>query len=132
MRSDPSSERYGEHLSKKEVEALVAPHPTSIQLVEEWLASHGLSDGLSWSPAKDWAIVKTTVALAEEMLDTVRARVHPSLRCGALILARHITFGNTTQVERHSFAQHRTVSRSTFTITLTSSNRRLCSRCSSP
>ncbi|KAI0728903.1 peptidase S8/S53 domain-containing protein [Fomitopsis betulina] len=68
--SDPASARYGEHLSKKEVEALVAPHPTSIQLVEEWLASHGLSGGLSWSPSKDWAIIKTTVALAEEMLDT--------------------------------------------------------------
>lgn len=85
MRSDPSSERYGQHLSKNEVEDLVAPHPTSVQLVEEWLASYGLEgDDLSWSPSKDWAIVKTNVALAEEMLDTVRLLPFLMLECAQL------------------------------------------------
>ncbi|KAH9921162.1 tripeptidyl peptidase A [Fomitopsis serialis] len=69
--SDPSSERYGEHLSKEDVEALVAPHPESVQLVEDWLASHGLlSDALSRSPAGDWVTVRVPVSLAEIMLDT--------------------------------------------------------------
>ncbi|KAH9837729.1 peptidase S8/S53 domain-containing protein [Rhodofomes roseus] len=69
--SDPSSERYGGHLSKEEVEALVAPHPESVHLVEEWLASHGLlGDALSRSPAGDWVTVRVPVSLAEKMLDT--------------------------------------------------------------
>ena len=85
MRSDPSSGRYGQHLSKNEVEDLVAPHPTSVRLVEEWLASYGLEgDDLSWSPSKDWAIVKTNVALAEEMLDTVRLLAFLMLECTQL------------------------------------------------
>ncbi|KZT68040.1 tripeptidyl peptidase A [Daedalea quercina L-15889] len=69
--SDPSSGRYGAHLSKGEVEALVAPHPESVQLVDEWLVSHGLAgDALSRSPAGDWVTVKVPVSLAEKMLDT--------------------------------------------------------------
>ncbi|OBZ70390.1 Tripeptidyl-peptidase sed2 [Grifola frondosa] len=69
--SDPFHERYGEHLSKEEVEALVAPHDESIHLVNEWLASHGIyEDDLSRSPAKDWVMVKVPVSLAEEMLKT--------------------------------------------------------------
>ncbi|EPS98883.1 hypothetical protein FOMPIDRAFT_1125451 [Fomitopsis schrenkii] len=69
--SDPTSERYGQHLSQEEVEALVAPQPESVQLVEEWLASHDLAgDALSRSSAGDWITVKVPVALAETMLDT--------------------------------------------------------------
>ncbi|KAI0758073.1 tripeptidyl peptidase A [Fomes fomentarius] len=69
--SDPFHERYGEHLAKEEVEALVAPHDESVHLVNEWLASHGLyEDSVSRSPARDWVIVKVPVSLAEEMLKT--------------------------------------------------------------
>ncbi|KAI0797009.1 tripeptidyl peptidase A [Abortiporus biennis] len=69
--SDPFHERYGIHLSKEEVEELVSPHPDSIDIVNEWLASHGLSDEhLTRSPAKDWVRVKVPVSLAEEMMDT--------------------------------------------------------------
>jgi len=69
--SDPSHHRYGQHLSKEAVEELVAPHPTSIQLVNEWLLSHGFGDGdFSRSPAKDWVSVRVSATLAEEMLDT--------------------------------------------------------------
>lgn len=70
--SDPFHERYGVHLSKEEVEALVAPHPESIQLVDEWLASHGIpSDALSRSPAQDWVTIRIPVSMAEEMMKTV-------------------------------------------------------------
>ncbi|KAI0737695.1 tripeptidyl peptidase A [Daedaleopsis nitida] len=69
--SDPFHERYGDHLSKEEVEALVAPHDESVHLVNEWLASHGLyEEHLARSPARDWVIVKVPVSLAEEMLKT--------------------------------------------------------------
>ncbi|KAI0355318.1 tripeptidyl peptidase A [Trametes cingulata] len=69
--SDPFHDRYGQHLSKEEVESLVAPEAESIHLVNEWLASHGIyEDNLSRSPAKDWVLVKVPVNLAEEMLKT--------------------------------------------------------------
>jgi len=70
--SDPYHERYGAHLSKVEVEELVAPHPESLALVDEWLASHGIQESvLVRSPAKDWVIINVPVNLAEKMLDTV-------------------------------------------------------------
>ena len=71
--SDPFNERYGQHLSKEEVEELAAPHSGSILAVNEWLRSHGLTeDHFSRSSAKDWVIVRVPVSVAEAMLDTVR------------------------------------------------------------
>jgi tripeptidyl-peptidase-1 len=71
--SDPSHSRYGQHLSKAEVEALVAPHPESLDLVNDWLASYGFEENdMVRSPAQDWVTIKVPVRLAEEMLDTVR------------------------------------------------------------
>ena len=70
--SDPYHENYGLHLSKEEVETLVAPEDESVHLVNEWLASHGIyEDNLSRSPARDWVLVKVPVSQAEEMLKTV-------------------------------------------------------------
>ena len=70
--SDPAHERYGQHLSKSEVEALVAPHPESLDLVNEWLSTFGVNeDSLLRSPARDWVTLKVPVSLAEKMLDTV-------------------------------------------------------------
>ncbi|KAI0340738.1 tripeptidyl peptidase A [Trametopsis cervina] len=69
--SDPFHERYGQHLSKEEVDALITPHPTSVSLVNEWLASHGLfAANMSRTASGDWVKVKVPVSLAEKMLDT--------------------------------------------------------------
>lgn len=70
--SDPDHKLYGAHLSKEEVDALVAPHPSSLKAVNEWLTSHGLK-GTDWehSSAKDWINVVVPVGLAEKMLETV-------------------------------------------------------------
>ncbi|KAF8802988.1 subtilisin-like protein [Phlegmacium glaucopus] len=69
--SDPEHERYGQHLSKTQVEALVAPHDESVELVNKWLGTFGINeDGLVRSPAKDWVTVTVPVSLAEKMLDT--------------------------------------------------------------
>ena len=71
--SDPGHTRYGQHLSKSEVEALVAPHPDSLGAVDAWLAEHGIkTEELERSPALDWVKVRVPVAVAEEMLHTVR------------------------------------------------------------
>ena len=71
--SDPFHAGYGKHLSKEDVEALVAPHQSSVDAVYEWLESHGFQrEGCHQSPAGDWVIVRVPIAKAEEMLGTVR------------------------------------------------------------
>ena len=70
--SDPAHIRYGEHLSKEEVEELVAPHPNSLNAVNDWLANYGLGESdVARSAAKDWVTIRIPVGLVEEMLDTV-------------------------------------------------------------
>lgn len=70
--SDPAHIRYGEHLSKEEVEELVAPHPDSLNAVNIWLANYGLGESdITRSAAKDWVTIRIPVGLVEEMLDTV-------------------------------------------------------------
>lgn len=70
--SDPASPRYGKHLSKEDVEELIAPDLGALETVNDWLTSHGfnLSNAVRSGP-KDWIKVKTTVQKAEEMLNTV-------------------------------------------------------------
>ncbi|KAH8114716.1 tripeptidyl peptidase A [Phellopilus nigrolimitatus] len=69
--SDPNHERYGKHLAKQEVEDIIAPRPESVELVDEWLISHGLNiDDFVRSPARDWVTVQVPVAVAEAMLAT--------------------------------------------------------------
>lgn len=71
--SDPFHSRYGQHLSKTEVEEFITPKKESLDLVDEWLASHGFGeDDFSRSSAKDWVIVKVPISVAETMLNTVR------------------------------------------------------------
>lgn len=70
--SDPDHPRYGQHLSKAEVDELVAPYPHSLNAVNDWLATHGLGEhNIDRSPAKDWIKITIPVSLVEEMLDTV-------------------------------------------------------------
>ncbi|EJD48553.1 tripeptidyl peptidase A [Auricularia subglabra TFB-10046 SS5] len=69
--SDPRSTRYGQHLSKADVEGLIAPRPDSLRLVTEWLSDHGFtSDDISFPPARDWVKVDASVGKLEQMLDT--------------------------------------------------------------
>ncbi|KAK0243100.1 tripeptidyl peptidase A [Armillaria nabsnona] len=69
--SDPDHSRYGQHLSKEEVDALVAPDDESLELVQEWLASYGVDEtDITRSSAQDWVRVTLPLQLVEEMLDT--------------------------------------------------------------
>ncbi|KAI0262573.1 tripeptidyl peptidase A [Gloeopeniophorella convolvens] len=69
--SDPAHASYGAHLSKEEVEELVAPHPSSVDAVDAWLAEHGIhQDSCERSPAGDWVTVRVPVEQAERMLGT--------------------------------------------------------------
>ncbi|RPD64171.1 subtilisin-like protein [Lentinus tigrinus ALCF2SS1-7] len=69
--SDPAHERYGQHLSKEDVAALVAPHPDSVNLVEAWLLAHGLDTSSTHrSSSGDFITIRVSVAQAEKMLGT--------------------------------------------------------------
>lgn len=69
--SDPESSRWTDHLTKEQVEELIAPHPTSITLVDDYLTSHGIDvSAAERTPAKDYVIVTVTVAQAEKLMDT--------------------------------------------------------------
>ncbi|KAJ7265375.1 tripeptidyl peptidase A [Mycena haematopus] len=69
--SDPYHERYGAHLTKEEIEELVAPHPDSVSAVNQWLSSHGIQEeDISRSGAGDWLTIRVPVSLVEKMLDT--------------------------------------------------------------
>lgn len=70
--SDPAHHRYGKHLSKEEVEELVAPHSTSLDAVNAWLKEHGFSEtDYERSAAKDWITLTVPVSMAEKMLGAV-------------------------------------------------------------
>src|SRR5258708_4685694 len=70
--SDPFHKRYGKHLSKEDIEALVAPHESSVEAVHGWLETHGVpKQACHQSPAGDWVTVRLPVAQAEKMLGTV-------------------------------------------------------------
>ncbi|KZT34237.1 subtilisin-like protein [Sistotremastrum suecicum HHB10207 ss-3] len=70
--SDPFHSRYGQHLSKEEVEDFVKPRPESVELVESWLIAHGIDpeSAITRSPAGDWLNLRVPVSLVEKMLDT--------------------------------------------------------------
>jgi tripeptidyl-peptidase-1 len=68
--SDPAHERYGQHLSAKQVDSLIAPADQTISLVEQWLRDHDIHD-FQYNSAKDW--IKTgllPLQKVEYLLDT--------------------------------------------------------------
>jgi len=70
----PKSTRYGQYLSRDEVNQLIAPSRLNKEKVELWLDSHSIQGELI---NNDWIRVQTTVAKAEELLQiTYRKFVH--------------------------------------------------------
>jgi len=63
--------RYGQHLSKGEVDELIAPSSTTVESLEAWLAYHDIDpvSSISRTDAGDWVTVIIPIAKAEEMLD---------------------------------------------------------------
>ncbi|KAL0950223.1 hypothetical protein HGRIS_010210 [Hohenbuehelia grisea] len=84
--SDPDHPRYGNYLSKAEVDVLSAPHPESIKLVKEWFAGHGLSHSdIDHTSAQDWATVTVPIRTAEKMLKT-RYHIWKHAETGELVV----------------------------------------------
>lgn len=66
--SDPNSENYGHHLSKSEVEQLVAPKSESLQAVNDWLSKNGIQPA-STSPAGDLITIQIPPQKANTLLN---------------------------------------------------------------
>ncbi|TFK49384.1 subtilisin-like protein [Heliocybe sulcata] len=66
--STPSSSLYGQHLSKQEVEEYVKPKQESVDAVNQWLSSEGISAS-TISPAGDWLQFSIPVSKANELFD---------------------------------------------------------------
>ncbi|KAJ7591435.1 tripeptidyl peptidase A [Mycena floridula] len=66
--SDPSHSRYGQFLTKEEVDEVVAPNEEAHALVDAWLVSYRVP--VDRAPAKDWVSLTVPIRLAEKMLDT--------------------------------------------------------------
>ncbi|GJJ07192.1 hypothetical protein Clacol_001392 [Clathrus columnatus] len=69
--SDPAHIRYGQHLSKEEVDELISPTEETTATVSEWLQSHGIhySDCYA-SSAGDWLQLTVPISKAETMFNT--------------------------------------------------------------
>jgi tripeptidyl-peptidase I len=53
-----TNRRYGAHLSKEEVAKLVAPHPSTLELVKSWLDYHGVNPtAISTTHGGNWLTI---------------------------------------------------------------------------
>lgn len=86
--------RYGAHLSKAEVAALVAPHQNTVDQVHAWLDHHGIPKS-SISPALngDWlSLTAVPVQKANAMLGTKYGLYRPLVRTRLSCVARSTLF----------------------------------------
>jgi tripeptidyl-peptidase-1 len=69
--SDPDHARYGQHLSKAEVDELVKPSPETSKLVLKWLEDIGIEEkDCQFSGARDFVSISLRVADVEALLQT--------------------------------------------------------------
>ncbi|CDO70468.1 hypothetical protein BN946_scf184569.g11 [Trametes cinnabarina] len=66
--SDPASSKYGQHLSKAEVDQLVAPPAESVQTVTSWLKNNGI-DAEAYSSAGDMLRIQISPAQANTLFN---------------------------------------------------------------
>lgn len=93
------STRYGQHLTKEEVEAFTAPHSSSVDAVDDWLDFHGVDPSATQrSPAGEWVTIIVSVAQAERMLGT-KYNVYHHAKSGQDVVR---TLGYSLPKELHS------------------------------
>jgi len=69
--SDPESDRYGKHMSAKEVGDFFRPSSDSIGSVRDWLHASGIDiDRHEVSPGRGWLKFEATVEELESLLST--------------------------------------------------------------
>src|ERR1700760_3782134 len=67
--SDPSNARYGQYLTKDEVEELIKPTVETFSAVHDWLLTNGI-EIYQTSTAKDWIYLNVSISTAEMLLNT--------------------------------------------------------------
>jgi len=79
--------RYGNHLSKEEVDELIAPSSTTVESLEAWLAYHDIDpiSSLSRTDAGDWMTITVPIGKVEKMLDA-KYRVYEHVDTGETIV----------------------------------------------
>jgi tripeptidyl-peptidase I len=68
--SDPFHERYGNHLSKEQVDELMRPTDETLREVKDWLSWHGVEDDAFSASSDRYITVNIPVSLAETLLNT--------------------------------------------------------------
>ncbi|KAI0328755.1 family S53 protease [Cubamyces sp. BRFM 1775] len=66
--STPGSPLYGQHLTKEEADAFMAPKPESVDAVNTWLKENGITAS-KMSSAGDWLSISIPVSKANDLLD---------------------------------------------------------------
>ncbi|KAJ6487228.1 family S53 protease [Mycena vitilis] len=101
--STPSSSSYGNHLTKAEVNAFLAPTADAVSAVQAWLASHDIVANTS-SSAGDWLSLTVPVAKANELL-AAKYETFKHVASGKTY-ARTLSFSLPTEVADHIATVH--------------------------
>ncbi|KAJ6487201.1 family S53 protease [Mycena vitilis] len=101
--STPSSSNYGNHLTKAEVNAFLAPTAEAVSAVQAWLASHDIVANTS-SSAGDWLSLTVPVTKANEML-AAKYETFKHVASGKTY-ARTLSFSLPTEVADHIATVH--------------------------
>ncbi|EPT05545.1 hypothetical protein FOMPIDRAFT_83202 [Fomitopsis schrenkii] len=105
--STPTSPNYGQHLSKEEAAAFVAPTSKTTAAVNSWLQQHGINSTVL-TPAGDWLKIETTVGQANELFGAnYNVYVHDTT--GKQVL-RTLEYSLPEELTSHITAVHPTVS----------------------
>ncbi|KAJ7621942.1 family S53 protease [Mycena polygramma] len=101
--STPSSSNYGNHLTKAEVNAFLAPTADAVSAVQAWLASHDIVANTS-SSAGDWLSLTVPVSKANELL-AAKYETFKHVASGKTY-ARTLSFSLPTEVADHIATVH--------------------------
>ncbi|KAK7050590.1 family S53 protease [Favolaschia claudopus] len=101
--STPSSSSYGNHLSKDEVNAFLAPTAEATAAVQAWLDSHGLSATKS-SSAGDWLSLSVPVSKANQMFAAQYETFEHN--ASGKTVARTLSYSLPAEVADHIAAVH--------------------------
>ncbi|KAK7001748.1 family S53 protease [Favolaschia claudopus] len=101
--STPSSSSYGNHLSKDEVNAFLAPTAEAAAAVQAWLDSHGLSATKS-SSAGDWLSLSVPVSKANQMFAAQYETFEHN--ASGKTVARTLSYSLPAEVADHIAAVH--------------------------
>lgn len=84
----PTHEKYGQHLSLKSIDALIAPKDESGDLVMGWLDAAGLRANAKYSSRGDSIIIEASISQIEKLLGaeySVFCKLFPSAASHALL-----------------------------------------------